>query len=88
MKAFIRAIDKATKFIIENPQEIPGIVSKNTRLAEEVAGQIRLPLFQQNTYKEDLQLMIEAAFKYGFIKDRFDAREITIETLKSQSLER
>ena len=82
IKAFIKAIDKATKFIIDHPEEIAEIVSKNTRLPKELAGQIRLPLFEEDIHKEDLQVMIDAAFKYGFIKNGFDAREIVVEELK------
>ncbi|MCF7907902.1 MAG: ABC transporter substrate-binding protein [Candidatus Omnitrophica bacterium] len=82
IQAFIRAINKATKFIVDNPEETAEIVAYNTRLPKELSGKIRLPLFTEHILKEDLQVMIDASFKYGFIKNKFDAQEIVIEELK------
>jgi NitT/TauT family transport system substrate-binding protein len=82
IQAFIKAINKATRFIIHHPEETAKILANNTRLPKELAGKIHLPLFEENIRKEDLQVMIDAAFKYGFIKKKFDAQEIVIEDLK------
>ncbi|MFA5098908.1 MAG: hypothetical protein WC461_01665 [Candidatus Paceibacterota bacterium] len=80
--AFINAISEANKYIANNKEELPNILSKNTRLAKDLASKVALPLFKDNINKNDIQPVIDASYKYGFIKNKFDAAEIVVNNLK------
>ena len=76
MGRFLKAIGKATDFINKNPDQMPNIVAKNTKLDVNLLKKITTPRFYTKTYKKDIQVQIDLCAKYGFIKNGFDAREI------------
>jgi NitT/TauT family transport system substrate-binding protein len=76
--AFTRAVNKASEFIKENPDKIPGILVKNTKLSEELAKQIELPTFDPKFDAADLQAMIDFSAKYNFIDKAFPAKDIMV----------
>ncbi len=76
LTAFNNAMLKANKYLINNPEEIPGILSKYTRVDEDVAREMVLPVFKEELETEDLWTVIKASLKYGYIPEEFDAKEI------------
>ncbi len=81
-KAFINAINKANKYIVEHPAEMRDIVAKYTGLPKEVAYLITLSTFFEDLNRQDLQVTIDAAYKYGYIKEKFAPEELVIEGLE------
>lgn len=81
-RAFIDAMNKAIKYIAENPAEMAEILSNNTRLTKELAGRMTMPSFFEHIMKQDFQVMIDASYKYGYIKEKFDAEELAIDGLE------
>ena len=73
---FTAVIKKASRYINEHLEEMPGIIAANTKLTLELAKKITLPAFSPTFRKSDLQGPIDLAAKYGFIKKRFDASEL------------
>jgi ABC-type nitrate/sulfonate/bicarbonate transport system substrate-binding protein len=76
MGRFLKAITKATDFINKNPDQMPDIVAKYTKLDVNLLRKITPPRFYTKIYKKDIQVQIDLCAKYGFIKNGFDAREI------------
>jgi NitT/TauT family transport system substrate-binding protein len=76
MERFIKAINKITDFINKNPDQMPAIIAKYTKLDVNLLGKITPPKFYTKTDKKDIQVQIDLCAKYGFIKKGFDAREI------------
>lgn len=81
LTAFLKAISKANSYILEHPTEIPEILPRHTKLTQELAGQIIVPLFDKEIKKSDLQSVIDASYQYGFITKVFDARDIVVSSL-------
>jgi len=81
-KAFVNAINKANKYIIDNPAEMPEILTKYTRLTKETATQMTITSFFEHILKEDLQIIMDASYKYGYIKEKFDVKELVAKNLK------
>jgi NitT/TauT family transport system substrate-binding protein len=73
---FLKAINRATDYINRNPDEMPAIVAKYTKLDVNLLKKVTPPRFYTKTYKKDIQIQIDLCAKYGFINKRFDAREI------------
>ncbi|MEM4244684.1 MAG: ABC transporter substrate-binding protein [Candidatus Nanoarchaeia archaeon] len=82
LAAFDNAMSKATKYILENPEEMPSIVSEYTALRQDVADKIVMPAFKGEASKSDIQVLIDVSYKYGYISERFDAAEITSPNLR------
>jgi len=80
-KAFRKAIIKANTYIQSHPQEMPEILSKYTRLQKEIASQTVINAYMNDILKKDIQVMIDASYKYGYIKQSFDARDIVAQDL-------
>jgi NitT/TauT family transport system substrate-binding protein len=76
MGRFLKAIGRATDFINKNPDQMPNIVAKNTKLDVNLLQKITPPKFYTKVHKKDFQVQINLCAKYGFIKNGFDAREI------------
>lgn len=81
-RAFINAINKANKYIVEHPAEMRDIVAKYTGLPKEVAYLITLSTFFEDIKRQDLQVTIDAAYKYGYIKEKIAPEELVIKELK------
>jgi ABC-type nitrate/sulfonate/bicarbonate transport system substrate-binding protein len=73
---FLKAINRATDYINKNPDEMPAIVAKYTKLDVNLLKKVTPPRFYTKTYKKDIQIQIDLCAKFGFISKRFDAREI------------
>ena len=73
---FLKAINKATDFINKNPDQLPDIIAKNTKLDVNLVRKITLPKYFTKVYKKDIQVEIDLCAKYGFIQKGFDAKEI------------
>lgn len=76
--AFKAAIDKATVYILENPSVYQEILPKYTKLSEELVSKIELPLYSKELKADELQSVIDASYKYGFITKKFDASELML----------
>lgn len=74
--AFIRAVNRASDFIKDNPDKMPEILVNNTKLTSDLIAKIKMPAFSSEFDQADLQQMIDLTAKYGFIGDGFPARAI------------
>ncbi len=81
MTRFLKAIAKATDFINKNPDEMPAIVAKYTKLDVNLLKKVTPPKFYTKVNKKDIQVQIDLCAKYGFIKNGFDAKEIVATNL-------
>ena len=72
-QAIVRALDKATQWLIANQQEIPGLISRNSGIPEPLARQMILPGTTRMVRKADIQPYLDAAAKFGFIDRSLDA---------------
>jgi len=77
--AFTNAINKASEFIMKNPDKIPDILVKNTKLSDELAKKIELPSFELKFDPAYLQAMIDFSAKFNFIDKAFPAKDIMFE---------
>jgi NitT/TauT family transport system substrate-binding protein len=73
---FLRANSKATDFVNRNPDQLPDIIAKNTKLDVNLVRKVTLPKFFTKIYKKDIQVQIDLCAKFGFIQKGFDAKEI------------
>lgn len=78
---FLKAITKATDFINKNPDQMPAIIAKYTKLDVNLLRKITPPKFYTKINKKDIQVQIDLCAKYGFIKNGFDAKEIVATNL-------
>ena len=83
MIRFLKAITKATDFINKNPDQMPAIVAKYTKLDVNLLKKVTPPKFYTKINKKDIQVSIDLCAKYGFIKNGFDAKEIVATSLVS-----
>lgn len=74
--SFKRAIDKATVYINDHPEEMSNILKKYTKLNGSLAEEIALGEFSSEIYREDIDKTIYVAEKYGFIGKSFEIEEI------------
>jgi len=74
--AFTKAVDKASEFIIKNPDMTREILMKNTRLSAELAKHIVLPSFDPKFDPADLQAMIDFSARFNFIDKPYPAKDI------------
>ncbi len=73
---FLKAIYSATDYINKNPDQMPEIIAKNTKLDVNLLKKVTLPKFFTKVYKKDIQFQIDLCAKFGFIQKGFDAKEI------------
>lgn len=81
MIRFLKAITKATDFINKNPDQMPAIVAKYTKMDVNLLKKVTPPKFYTKINKKDIQVSIDLCAKYGFIKNGFDAKEIVATSL-------
>ena len=75
-KRFIGAINRATDSINRNPEELPEIIMKNTKLPIDLAKKVTLPAFTVDLKKTEIQVTINMMVKYGFLKTPLEVREV------------
>lgn len=80
-KRFIRVINKATEFINHNPEELPEVISKNTKLTVDLVKKATLPAFTIDLKKSEIQITINMMTKYKFLKTPFEAKEVISDLL-------
>jgi NitT/TauT family transport system substrate-binding protein len=73
---FVKAVNKASDFISEHPEKMPGFLVNNTKLTADLIKKITMPAFSSRFHKEDLQQMIDMTARYNFIKKSFKADDI------------
>ena len=73
---FLRANTKATDFINKNPDQLPEIIAKNTKMDVNLIRKVTFPKYFTKIQKKDIQVQIDLCAKFGFIQKRFDAKEI------------
>lgn len=71
--AFINAMRLATQFINSNPGDARKILTGYTKLSDELAAKIALPVFSETWRKDEFQVVIDTMAKYRFLAARFDA---------------
>lgn len=81
MTKFLEAMTKTTDFINKNPDQMPAIIAKYTKLDVNLLRKVTPPRFYTRVNKKDIQVSIDLCAKYGFIKNGFDAKEIVATNL-------
>lgn len=76
VQAFQNAIEKATIYIENNPQEIPKLIAQNIKMDEETAAKIIQPIFGAQIKKGDTQVIIDFFKEFGYISKGFSEQEI------------
>ncbi len=76
-RGFARAMNKATDYLNSNPADRAQILARHTRVKAELAQKIGWAAFSREMLRSDLQPLIDHAKKYGYIKNAFDAAQIT-----------
>ncbi|MDP2632252.1 MAG: ABC transporter substrate-binding protein [Candidatus Curtissbacteria bacterium] len=76
INSFNKAIEKSTKYVNENPQELPSIISKNVKIEVETSSKMILPFFDTVIRSNDLQPLIDGFVQYGYIEKNFPEQEI------------
>ena len=74
--AFVKAINRASDYIAQNPGKIPEILVKYAKLPADLADKITLPYFASQFHVADLQRMIDITAKYKLIAAPYPATEI------------
>lgn len=74
--AFRRAVDRASAYIAAHPGEMPGVLARNTKLAQDTAARILLPAFSPGLDQAAMQQAIDVTAAHGFIPKAFPAREL------------
>lgn len=78
VESFRNAINVATEYIQKNPEEVPKILSKHTKLDQELVNKATLPIFKEEIDEENIQVLINSSYKYGFIDEKFNAEKIIL----------
>lgn len=74
--AFVKAINRASDYIAQNPGKIADILVKYAKLPADLADKITLPYFSSQFHVADLQRMIDITAKYKLIPAPYPASEI------------
>ncbi len=74
--AFKSAIAKATDYILSHPDEYKDIIPKYTKLSEDLAGKISMPVYQKEIKREELQSVVDACREHDFIKKELNADDL------------
>ncbi len=80
-QGFARAMNKATEYINANPGDRGPILARHSRVKADLAAKIGWAAFSVDMLTSDLQPMIEAAKKFGYIKNSFEASDIVSKTV-------
>jgi NitT/TauT family transport system substrate-binding protein len=73
---FARAMKKANEYVIDNPDAIRDAVPGFTEVPEDVAQEMRLPVFVPEIDLEALQRLADVSAKYGLLKEPLDTAEL------------
>ncbi|MBI3091784.1 MAG: ABC transporter substrate-binding protein [Candidatus Tectomicrobia bacterium] len=71
-QAIVRALDKATQWLMEHPEALPGIMERNARIKEDLARKMIQPGLTRVARKVDLQSFIDVAAKFNHIPRSLD----------------
>ncbi len=72
-QAVVRVLDKATQWLMAHPQEVPGLVARNTRMEEGLARQMVQPGLTRVARKADLQPFLDVAARINYTPRPLDA---------------
>ena len=72
-KAVVDVLDKATDWLVANPGEIPGLVSRHTGIEPKLAAQMIHPRPLRVARKADIQPFLDVAAKFEHIPRAIDA---------------
>jgi len=72
-KGVVEALDKATDWLIANPQEIPALVSRNTGIDPALAVKMVNPRPLRVVRQGDIQPFLDVAAKFGHIPSQINA---------------
>lgn len=75
-EAFVRAIQKATRFVNSHPGELGAILANNTRINKDLADRIVRQGYSERFKKADLQVWIDPLYEMGFINSKLDVATI------------
>lgn len=75
-EAFVNAINRASEYIAKNPDKVPGILARHTKLPADLASKITMPYFSSRFEVGDLQRMVDVSAKYRLIPEAYPASEI------------
>jgi len=75
---FARAMEKANRYVIENPDAVRTAVPKFTQVPEAIAQKMRLPVFVPTIDPQRLQGLADIATQYGLLKGKLDTSEMLL----------
>jgi NitT/TauT family transport system substrate-binding protein len=76
MERFTRAMNRSSQYATENPDEARAIIPTFTQIPENVAQEMRLPLWPTEIDRAQLEDLIGYTQKYGIIKEPFPVDEM------------
>ena len=76
MERFTRAMNRSSEYATENPDEARAIIPTFTQIPEQVAQEMRLPLWPTEIDRAQLEDLIGYTQQYGGIKDTFPVDEM------------
>ena len=59
-------------------EEAKEILARYTGLSESIIGNMTQPFFEEEVYKNDLQILINSTFDEGFIENWFNANDLVL----------
>jgi NitT/TauT family transport system substrate-binding protein len=76
MERFTRAMNRSSEYATENPDEARAIIPTFTEIPEQVAQEMRLPLWPTEIDRAQLEDLIGYTQQYGIIDDTFPVDEM------------
>jgi NitT/TauT family transport system substrate-binding protein len=70
LERFVRAINKSMDYAEQHPEEVRDIVTTYTQIPAPLAKEMVLPHWGPDLHEDTIQLTIDLAAKYGFIKEK------------------
>jgi NitT/TauT family transport system substrate-binding protein len=70
VERFVRAINKSMEYAEAHPDEVRDIVTEYTQIPPALAKEMVLPHWGPDLHEDTIQLTIDLAAKYGFIKEK------------------
>jgi len=70
VERFVRAINKSMEYAEAHPDEVRDIVTTYTQIPPALAKEMVLPHWGPDLHEDTIQLTIDLAAKYGFIKEK------------------
>jgi NitT/TauT family transport system substrate-binding protein len=67
-RGLVRALDRATEWLIANPSELAGVVSRNCNIAIEVANEMRMPGLVRVARMGQTEKLSRALAEYGVVE--------------------